>query len=282
MGPLHLRTVSVAVGLLLCLAGCAGRTITASALDQVLIAGPPPAAEAPAAPPAPLAKGSVPPPTGEPREQPTAAEEGPLRAAAEEGPPPVAAQPAPLAEVPVVPEEIRPAAPVPPAAIQEAGRGPEPAPAPEQEAPSVPSRPGEAPQALPSLSLADAYFDYDRFALRDDARAALEEDARQLKANDGWTLLVEGHCDERGTSAYNLVLGERRAMAARQYLADLGLPPARIQTTSFGKERPFCLDHSEPCWQRNRRAHLFKQEAGGPGVDAAPGDVPRGEGRREH
>ena len=104
----------------------------------------------------------------------------------------------------------------------------------------------------------DVYFDYDQFVIRSDARAVLEANARSLKAENSRKLLIEGYCDERGTVEYNLVLGERRAQTAKQYLQDLGVPSSRIQITSYGKEKPFCLDHSEACWQSNRRAHFVQ------------------------
>jgi len=104
----------------------------------------------------------------------------------------------------------------------------------------------------------DVYFDYDQFVIRSDARAVLEANARSLKAENSRKLLIEGYCDERGTVEYNLVLGERRAQMAKQYLQDLGVPSSRIQITSYGKEKPFCLDHSEACWQSNRRAHFVQ------------------------
>jgi peptidoglycan-associated lipoprotein len=71
--------------------------------------------------------------------------------------------------------------------------------------------------------------------------------------------LIEGHCDERGTLAYNLVLGEKRAKATKRYLEDLGIPASRLITTSYGKEKPFCKDHNEGCWSKNRRAHFVVQ-----------------------
>jgi peptidoglycan-associated lipoprotein len=116
----------------------------------------------------------------------------------------------------------------------------------------------QAPPA-PAVELSDIFFDFDRFTIRSEARAALEADAGILKAQSDAKILIEGHCDERGTSAYNLILGERRAQAARQYLQDLGVPSSQIQITSFGKERPFCTEHSEACWQSNRRAHFTKR-----------------------
>lgn len=104
--------------------------------------------------------------------------------------------------------------------------------------------------------LQDAYFDYDQADLRDDARTALSANAEWLKRYPSIQLLVEGHADERGTSAYNLALGDRRANAARDYLTSLGVAATRVRTVSYGKERPFCNEASEDCWQQNRRAHF--------------------------
>jgi peptidoglycan-associated lipoprotein len=102
--------------------------------------------------------------------------------------------------------------------------------------------------------LKDAFFDYDKSDLRDDARAMLAANADWLKKFPTVQVLIEGHCDERGTSAYNLALGDRRANAARDYLASLGVDATRMKTVSYGKERPICSDSNEGCWQRNRRA----------------------------
>lgn len=124
-------------------------------------------------------------------------------------------------------------------------------------APAPPVQPS-MPQAKPIPELADIFFDFDRFVIRHDARSGLESNAGVLKSQSGEKILVEGHCDERGTSAYNLVLGERRAQATAQYLRDLGIPSSQIQITSYGKERPFCTEHNEACWQSNRRAHFSR------------------------
>lgn len=124
-------------------------------------------------------------------------------------------------------------------------------------APAPPSQP-PVPQAGPRADLSDVFFDFDRFVIRDDARSGLEANAGLLKSQSGEKILIEGHCDERGTSAYNLVLGERRAQATVQYLRDLGVPSSQMQITSYGKERPFCTEHSEACWQSNRRAHFTR------------------------
>ncbi len=104
--------------------------------------------------------------------------------------------------------------------------------------------------------LTDAYFDYDASDLRDDARSALSSNAEWLKRYPSIQVLISGHCDERGTSAYNLALGDSRANAARAYLESLGVSGGRLRTVSYGKERPFCGESSEECYQQNRRAHF--------------------------
>jgi peptidoglycan-associated lipoprotein len=115
------------------------------------------------------------------------------------------------------------------------------------------------PVSVDVTGLGDIFFDFDRYAVRQDAQTVLEGDARWLRNQSGKTFLIEGHCDERGTEAYNLVLGEKRAKATKQYLENLGIPAARLLTTSYGKERPFCKEHNEDCWKYNRRAHFVVQ-----------------------
>jgi peptidoglycan-associated lipoprotein len=106
----------------------------------------------------------------------------------------------------------------------------------------------------------DAYFDYDSSDIREDARNALTRDADSLKTilrdfpNN--SIVVEGHCDERGSAEYNLGLGDRRATAAKEFMIQLGIPGDRLKTISYGKERPQCSDPNEGCWQKNRRAHF--------------------------
>ena len=130
--------------------------------------------------------------------------------------------------------------------------------------PPRPSRPPETPEVkvtdrtLVEISgyLKPAFFDYDKSDIRPDAREALNADADFLKK---WTTLkvtVEGHCDDRGTREYNMALGQRRAASAKEYLVSLGVDASRLTTVSYGKERPFCTDASEECWQKNRRAHF--------------------------
>lgn len=106
------------------------------------------------------------------------------------------------------------------------------------------------------IALGDIFFDYDRFQIRKDAIPVLDNNAQWIRVNGNRTLLIEGHCDERGTLAYNLVLGEKRARAAKTYLQDLGIPSSLVQTTSYGETRPICKRQSEDCYQQNRRAHF--------------------------
>jgi len=145
--------------------------------------------------------------------------------------------------------------------------------------PPVQSRPAETPVAPPASTsahkdlegdvlsqdlatlnrkgyLVDAYFDYDQSELRADARDGLAKDAQWLKKYPSVQILLEGHCDDRGTEAYNLALGDKRASAAREYLESLGVPESRIKTVSYGKERPFCESNTDSCWQENRRDHV--------------------------
>jgi peptidoglycan-associated lipoprotein len=110
--------------------------------------------------------------------------------------------------------------------------------------------------AADAAGLRDVFFGYDSFAISEEGRQALSRDAEWIKANPGAQLKIEGHCDERGTSAYNLVLGEKRAKAARNYLVELGVSANRLGVVSYGKERPFCKDHSEACYAQNRRGHV--------------------------
>lgn len=104
--------------------------------------------------------------------------------------------------------------------------------------------------------LADTFFDYDQNTLRDDARAALQRDAAWLTKWPKTTIRVEGYCDERGSAEYNLALGDRRAVAVKEYLEALGVGASRIQTVSLGKETRFCQESSEDCWSKNRRGHF--------------------------
>ena len=102
----------------------------------------------------------------------------------------------------------------------------------------------------------DAFFSYDESTLTPEAQASLGASANWLKTHAEVGLLIEGHCDERGTEQYNLALGDRRANIVREYLATLGVDAARIRTVSYGVERPFDPGHTEAAWGKNRRAHL--------------------------
>ena len=112
-------------------------------------------------------------------------------------------------------------------------------------------------KAVPSHTLADVYFDYDRFSLREDATKKLDANAQLLVGKlSNRKVVIEGHCDERGTQSYNMILGERRAQAVKKFLVDLGVPEKNLEVISLGKEKPFCTEHSMNCWQENRRGHF--------------------------
>lgn len=107
--------------------------------------------------------------------------------------------------------------------------------------------------------LGDIFFDFDQYTIRRDAQPVLEADAAWIKSASVKSVLIEGHCDERGTQAYNLVLGEKRARSTKRYLEDLGVSASRLKIVSFGEIRPFCKERDETCYQKNRRAHLVAQ-----------------------
>jgi peptidoglycan-associated lipoprotein len=98
------------------------------------------------------------------------------------------------------------------------------------------------------------YFGYDKDELTDAARATLRQNANWLKANPQWSVVLQGHCDERGTIEYNLALGQRRANSVRSYMVSLGVDASRIRTVSYGEERPVDRGHNEAAWAKNRRA----------------------------
>jgi len=156
----------------------------------------------------------------------------------------VPTQPAPPATVPARP----PAPPPPPAAARNTSRPPT-----DQEIfdrKSLSELNAEHP-------LGDAFFDYNETTLRDDARRALQHDADWLRKWPSTKIMVEGHCDERGSAEYNLALGDRRAEVVTQYLESLGVSQSRIATRSVGKEAPFCTESGEACWSQNRRGHFM-------------------------
>jgi len=127
---------------------------------------------------------------------------------------------------------------------------------------TVSAPPPPAPAAQQTLQelfdkeVKDAYFNYDKADIRPDARDALSQTAQFLRSYPQMKVVIEGHCDERGSTEYNLALGDRRAAAAKQFLVSLGISADRLETVSYGKERPFCTASTEACWQENRRAHF--------------------------
>lgn len=161
-----------------------------------------------------------------------------------------------------------PPPPAPPAVV---ANSPKPAPAPvrasTQQAPAPATTASNYPNAATRAridellaKIEDAYFDYDKATIRPDALKALEADSTELRGIlahfPDYKLTVQGHCDERGSTEYNLGLGDRRAEAAKDYLVQVGIPAAQLSVISYGKERPVCLEHDEACWQRNRRIHI--------------------------
>ncbi|HJT22096.1 MAG TPA: OmpA family protein [Nitrospira sp.] len=112
-------------------------------------------------------------------------------------------------------------------------------------------------KAAIEAGLQDVFFGYDQWVLTETAMRALNHDAAWLKDHPGAVMKVEGHCDERGTTDYNVVLGDKRAKSARAYLIEVGVSPKQVATVSYGKERPFCMDHDETCYQQNRRDHVL-------------------------
>jgi peptidoglycan-associated lipoprotein len=156
-------------------------------------------------------------------------------------------------------------APPPPPAVPAAPPAPPPPPAPAPAPPATPRALTEeevfsrksVDQLNAERPLTDAYFDYDKSDLREDGRASLQKDAEYLKKWSSVVVSVEGHCDSRGSSEYNLALGSRRATAVKDYLVSLGVAANRITVVSKGKEQPFCGDESESCWQQNRRGHFI-------------------------
>jgi peptidoglycan-associated lipoprotein len=102
----------------------------------------------------------------------------------------------------------------------------------------------------------DAYFDYDSAEIRADAKDVLRKDADFFRRYPTMRITIEGHCDERGSTEYNLALGDRRANAVKQYIVSLGIPADRLNTVSYGKEKPFCMEATEACYAKNRRGHF--------------------------
>ncbi len=132
-----------------------------------------------------------------------------------------------------------------------------------------------------SKEVEDAFFDFGRSELREDARAALTGDSRALQSilSDfpTATVVIEGHCDERGSAEYNLGLGDKRASAAKEFLSQLGVSSDRLIEISYGKERPQCTEPNETCWQKNRRVHFVPGEELKTSIVSPSDDFSRGQ-----
>ena len=124
------------------------------------------------------------------------------------------------------------------------------------EAPAPPP-PQRVEVVVPGLG--DVFYDFDKSELRSDAVAQLKTNANWIQSNGARKVVIEGHCDERGTNEYNLALGERRANSAKDYIVNLGVEPARLKTVSYGEEKPFADGHREEAWAQNRRAHFVTE-----------------------
>jgi peptidoglycan-associated lipoprotein len=161
----------------------------------------------------------------------------------------------PPAPAPPPPPPAAPAPPPPPPPPPPPAAAPAPAPAPLTEEQLF------ARKSLDQLNaekpLGDTFFDYDMSEIRQDGRAALQRNADWMKKWTSTVVTVEGHCDSRGSSEYNLALGNRRASAVKDYLVSLGIPANRVTLVSKGKEQPFCSEDNESCWQQNRRGHFI-------------------------
>ncbi|PYO48763.1 MAG: peptidoglycan-associated lipoprotein Pal [Candidatus Rokuibacteriota bacterium] len=164
------------------------------------------------------------------------------------------------------PATTQAAAPAPTGSASTTASTPPPAPAPVQSdtptaatttpAPSSTARPAVQDfAAVPEL--VDVFFDFDKYDIRPGDAKTLDANANWLKSNSSHLVLIEGHCDERGTNEYNLALGERRAKSTMNYLVSQGVQANRITIISYGEERPQCTEHNEACWAKNRRAHFL-------------------------
>jgi len=125
--------------------------------------------------------------------------------------------------------------------------------------PPPPPQPSATDEELFSRNVRDIYFDYDKYDIRADQQAALQSDAQFLAQHPAMRFTIEGHCDERGSTEYNLALGDNRANAVKNALIQAGVGADRIRTISYGKEKPFCTESNEQCWQQNRRGHFVYQ-----------------------
>jgi len=127
-------------------------------------------------------------------------------------------------------------------------------------APPPPPPPSVTDEDLFSQNIKDVYFDYDKSEIRGDQQTSVQADSQFLGQHTNMNITIEGHCDERGSTDYNLALGDQRASAVKNALTAAGVSGTRIKTISYGKEKPFCSESNEACWQQNRRGHLVLQK----------------------
>jgi peptidoglycan-associated lipoprotein len=153
------------------------------------------------------------------------------------------------------------AAPAPTEAPKAVPAPPPPPPAPAPPPTAAPAPPPPAPKEFqPNDAVKPIYFDFDKAVVRPGDAKTLDASAAWLKQNANQLLLIEGHCDERGTNEYNLALGDRRAKAAMNYLVAQGISADRMTIVSYGEERPVCTEHTEACWAKNRRDQFMVKE----------------------
>ena len=126
--------------------------------------------------------------------------------------------------------------------------------------PPPPVTAGPSDEDLFGQNVRDVYFDYDKSNVRADQQSAIQADAQFLNQHGNMSFTIEGHCDERGSTEYNLALGDQRASSVKNALIAAGVNASRIKTISYGKEKPFCLESNEACWQQNRRGHFVYQK----------------------
>ncbi len=124
----------------------------------------------------------------------------------------------------------------------------------------APPPPSPTEEDLFGQTVKDVYFDYDKSDVRADQQSAIQTDAQFLNQHSGINFTVEGHCDNRGSTEYNLALGDQRASSVKSALVAAGVSASRIKTISYGKEKPFCMEDNDACWQQNRRGHLVYQK----------------------
>src|ERR1700686_3023904 len=125
--------------------------------------------------------------------------------------------------------------------------------------PPTATAPSPTEEDLFASSIKDIYFDYDKSDVRGDQQSSIQADAQFLGQHSNVNFTVEGHCDERGSTEYNLALGDQRAVSVKNALVTAGVSAGRIKTISYGKEKPFCTESNEACWQQNRRGHFVYQ-----------------------